>query len=491
MDLTPPAVRLPEVGDLLAGKYKVERAIAVGGMGAVFAANHEVLGKRVAVKVLAQKAMLEEEATIARFLREAQAAARLQTEHVARVTDAGMLESGLPFLVMEYLEGCDLAELLKLSGPLPHADVVDYVLQGLEAVAQAHAINIVHRDLKPSNLFLALRPDGSNIIKILDFGISKTAQPDSPEAKSLTGNAVLGSPAYMSPEQVRNARNVDARSDIWSLGVVIYELLTGKIPFDGEGVGEILAAILAEDPKPIREARPDVPEGLEEVVLKCLKRDRDERYASAADFARALEPFGSGKWAELVGRIEQVLVRSQQMRLATPPVSIVVAPGIPSFEVPQNPVRAQLDFLPNSAKVAFTRTDRGMRQPTPPSVAIGAETILAPERSSRRRNVLAAAGGAAAIVLIAVLGTIGARHGTRSAAAAPSTRRTAPTVDAIASPPPVVETASAVPDAQPTAVVSAASVHHPPPHAAPTTPPKKAAAPASTSTRPSILKQRD
>jgi eukaryotic-like serine/threonine-protein kinase len=490
MDLKAPAARLPKVGDLLAGKYKVERAIAVGGMGAVFAAHHEVLGQRVAVKVLAQKAMLEEEATVARFIREAQAAARLQTEHVARVTDAGTLDSGLPFLVMEYLEGCDLAELLKLSGPLPCQDVVDYVLQGLEAVAQAHAVNIVHRDLKPSNLFLALRPDGSNIIKILDFGISKTSHSESQEAKSLTGNAVLGSPAYMSPEQVRNARNVDARSDIWSLGVVMYELLTGTIPFDGEGVGEILAAILADEPRSIRATRPDVPEPLEAVIFRCLRRERDERFASAAEFARALEPFGSGKWSELVGRIEQVLVRSQHMRLATPPVSIMITPGIPSFEVPPNPVRAQFDLVPGSAKVAFTRTDRGIRQPTPPSVAIGAETLALPDGGVRRRGLLAAVGGAAVVGLIAAIGTAGARHSARSAAPlAPAIVTAAPPIDSSAPVATATDTESAAPDPAPPAVGPVAPAHRAPSRTAPTGTKRAPSSPAST--RPAILKQRD
>ena len=184
------ATALPNVGDVLVGKYRIEKVVGEGGMGVVFAARHEALDQLVAIKVLLADAA-KGEGVIERFVREAQAAARLQSENVARVFDAGSLENQVPFLVMEYLEGCDLEELLKLNGPLPVQDACDYILQALAAMAQAHAVGIIHRDLKPANLFLAVRPDGSNVIKILDFGISKQTAAAGRE-KALTGRAVLG-----------------------------------------------------------------------------------------------------------------------------------------------------------------------------------------------------------------------------------------------------------------------------------------------------------
>ncbi|MCA9579888.1 MAG: serine/threonine protein kinase, partial [Myxococcales bacterium] len=213
-----------------------------------------VLDQRVAVKILLPDAA-SADGVLERFAREAQAAARIQSEHVARVMDAGSLDTGAPFLVMEYLEGCDLQELIELGGRLKVDEVADYLLQALEAVAHAHAVGIVHRDLKPANLFLACRPDGGNAIKILDFGISKTKKA-TPDEKVLTGHAVLGSPVYMSPEQLRNAKEIDGRADLWSLGIVAYEMLTGTVPFDGDGVGEIFAAILEQDPVPPHERNP-------------------------------------------------------------------------------------------------------------------------------------------------------------------------------------------------------------------------------------------
>jgi serine/threonine-protein kinase len=299
--------KLPRAGALLAGKYRIEKPLREGGMGAILVARHEVLNQNVAVKVLLADAA-RDEASVARFLREAQSAARIQSHHVARVMDAGTLDNGSPFLVMELLDGCDLGELLKLSGPLPVDEVVDYTIQALEGVAQAHACGIVHRDLKPANLYLALRPDGTNVIKILDFGISKTTG-EGEKVKTLTGKAVLGSPAYMSPEQVRNPRTVDGRSDLFSLGVAMYELLTGEIPFDGDGVGEILAAVLERDPIPLRKKRPDVPPALEKVILRCLEKSRDKRYANAAELARALAPHGSGKWLSTVEATESTHAR--------------------------------------------------------------------------------------------------------------------------------------------------------------------------------------
>ena len=303
---------MPKVGDLIAGKYRLEKVAGEGGMGVVYAAEHLVLRQRVAVKVLLPDAATSE-MVIERFAREAQAAARIQSQHVARVMDAGATDTGAPFLVMEYLEGCDLEELLEIEGPLPLTDVVDYLMQALEALAHAHAVGLVHRDIKPANLFLACRADGGNVIKMLDFGISK-AITSRPEEKVLTGHAVLGSPVYMSPEQLRNAKDIDARADIWSLGVVAYELLAGKPPFDGDGVGEIFAAILEKDPQPLHIVNWRLPPEISAVIGKCLQRKPEERWQDAAELLRALKPFGSGTWTSVVERADQVLTRAKTFK---------------------------------------------------------------------------------------------------------------------------------------------------------------------------------
>ena len=308
---------MPKAGDVIAGKYCLEKVAGEGGMGVVYAAQHLVLKQRVAVKVLLPDAATSEH-VVERFAREAQAAARIMSEHVARVMDAGATDTGAPFLVMEYLEGCDLEELLSVEGPLPMTEVVDYLLQALEALAHAHAVGLVHRDIKPANLFLACRADGGNVIKMLDFGISKTMEAR-PEDRVLTGHAVLGSPVYMSPEQLRNAKDIDARADLWSLGVVAYELLTGKPPFDGDGVGEIFAAILEKDAEPLHTKNWRLPPELSAIIAKCIERKPEDRWADAAELAKALKPYGSGTYDPLIERAEQVLARARMFkRMETP-----------------------------------------------------------------------------------------------------------------------------------------------------------------------------
>ena len=301
----------PEVGSLIEGRYKVERTLGVGGMAIVLAAHDELLDKSVAVKLLSQKEGHHSTTVLERFMTEARAAARIHSPHVARVLDVGTFEGDASFMVLERLDGCDLEELVALEKRLDVKDAVDFTLQALHGVANAHAIGIVHRDIKPANLFLAHLPDGTNLIKILDFGVAKLTEGAGGKAVgAVTMEGVtVGSPMYMSPEQVRSSKNVDHRTDLWALGAVLYELLTGKPPFTGDGVGEIFAAVLERTPPSIRAVRPDVPEGLEAVVMRLLERDLDRRYADAAEAARALAPFGSGRWEPLVPSIAQTLAR--------------------------------------------------------------------------------------------------------------------------------------------------------------------------------------
>jgi eukaryotic-like serine/threonine-protein kinase len=363
LEQDPPSATPLAPGEVVAGKYRIEETAGKGGMAIVYAARHLVLDQRVAVKVLVAHS-LKDEVTTERFVREAQAAARLQSEHAARVIDVGVLATGQPYLVMEYLEGCDLAELLELSGPIEVPELVDYMLQALEGIAHAHAARIVHRDIKPSNLFITLRPDGSNTIKVLDFGISKsTVEHVDPQVTKLTGNVVLGSPAYMSPEQVRNASSVDGRSDVWSLGVSMYELLTGRMPFEGDGVGAILAAILEADAVLVHELRPQVPLALSEVIARCLRRKLDDRWADVGELARALAPFGTGAWAAYPERIAATLVNARQLRAPTPlgafPVTSLAALVVPAEVDPLGPTQpppARPPTVADSSRMAHAPT---------------------------------------------------------------------------------------------------------------------------------------
>ena len=287
--LAPPAIA---IGTLLDGKYRVESVIGHGGMADVVAAQHEKMGHRVAIKVLRRQTASD--ALFPRVLREARAAAGLSSEHVTRVLDIGSLESGEPYLVMELLDGIDFGELLRRRGQLTVCDAATYLVQVCDALGEAHARGIVHRDLKPSNLFLARRRGGTPLVKLMDFGISKIAEQDATEggAEPLTAaRDVLGTPHYMSPEQILSSRDVDAQTDIWSLGVLLYRLLTARYPFNGETSAAIFMRVASAPAPKLREARPDAPPEFEQLVLDCLEKAPEQRLANAAAFARTILPF--------------------------------------------------------------------------------------------------------------------------------------------------------------------------------------------------------
>ncbi len=298
-------------GDVLAGKYRIERVLGIGGMGVVVAAQHVMLEEKVAIKFLLPD-MLRNQDVVGRFAREARAAVKIKSEHVARVFDVGTLDNGAPYMVMEFLEGGDLAAWLRERGPLAVEMAVDFVLQACVAVANAHGLGIVHRDLKPANLFCVRGSDGELVVKVLDFGISKiTHVSASDTGGSLTQtSAVMGSPFYMSPEQMQSARDVDARTDIWALGVVLYELLTGSTPFEGTSFAEIAIKVATAPLPRVRDVRPEVPAGLEGVILKCLARDRRERYSHVGELGAALGEFGSKRAGALVDRIVGIVQAS-------------------------------------------------------------------------------------------------------------------------------------------------------------------------------------
>ncbi len=279
-------------GELLAGKYLVERVIGQGGMGVVVLAHHIQLDEKVALKLLLPKAVDNPDA-LGRFMREARAAAKVKGEHVARVSDVGQLENGAPYIVMEYLEGGDLAQWLSARGALPMQQAVDFVLQVCDALANAHSVGIVHRDLKPANLFCVTKSDGELCIKVLDFGISKITTPGAPGHDMTRTTTLMGSPRYMSPEQMHMTKNVDPRTDIWSLGVILFELLTGRPPFDAEAVTQLAIRIVNEPAPPLRSLRADAPVGLEQIIATCLEKDRGRRFQTVGDLAVALLEFGS------------------------------------------------------------------------------------------------------------------------------------------------------------------------------------------------------
>ena len=284
---------LPQPGDTLVDRYQIVDMIGEGGMGVVYEAMHLRLGTEVAIKMLREDALQNRE-IVERFDREARAAAQLTSPHVARILDVDTRSDGVPFIVMERLRGFDLDQRMGDGNRVPVEEAVDYVLQACAAMAEAHARGIVHRDLKPNNLFCVT--DGAEpVLKVLDFGISKVTQPGERRGMTQT-TAAFGTPEYMSPDQIQSAKNVDGRADIWSLGVIVYELIAGTPPFFGENATATIWAICRDEPVLLSTFVEGVPQELAEVVAKALEKDRNQRWQTVHDFAEALAPFGSGTW---------------------------------------------------------------------------------------------------------------------------------------------------------------------------------------------------
>jgi serine/threonine-protein kinase len=377
----------PPTGSIIAGKYQIERVIGAGGMGVVVAALHLQLGTRVAIKFLLRSAR-ENPDTVARFAREARAAASVANEHVARVLDVGALENGAPFIVMEFLEGVDLATRLRERGPMPVEEAVECVLQACEALSEVHAAGIVHRDLKPANLFWLRRPSGLPWIKVLDFGISKVldADPSKLQAAITHSATVMGSPPYMSPEQLQSTRSVDARTDIWALGVILFELITGRSPFIAATFPEVYLNIAVRAPPSPREFNASCPVPLEAAILRCLSKRREDRFRDVAALARALLPFGSERARASVEHIARTAAGTS-------------------------------GSVDNSA-----RQDRALEDPAPNIVntvtALGTTTPL-PTRRRRSAVVLGIAGGLGSLLAFAFL-AFGGPNSWRPKSAAPT-----------------------------------------------------------------------
>jgi len=491
------ATALPAPGDLFLGKYRLEQQLGKGGMGIVYAARHELLGQRVAVKFVLP-AMASDSTIVERFLNEARAAARIESDHVAQVLDVGLVDDALPYMVLELLDGDDLEVVLEKRGPLPVAEVADHLLQAIEALAHAHVLGIVHRDLKPANLFLARRRDGTARVKVLDFGIAKMMAQSAGASNITKTSAVFGSPLYMSPEQLRDSKNVDHRCDIWALGVIAYELLTGHPPFMGDNPVALFAAIQSSAPPSMRALRADgaVSSELEAVVLRCLRRDECERHASVTELAAALAPFGTAHGRRALENAQRILPLAGAAELQRQVATVALPPSSsPAIASPGRIVTGP--HVGGEAASAFANT--AVPWTTPTAGGLSTQSTQAP----RSRAPFVAGGVFGLLGLVGLLaggyamthrraGDVGPASSTPPEATATSTSAViaAPSSSA-ASAPPSASSAAPAPLASSIAVGSAAApaIAAAPaarPRALPVPAPSLPLVPPAASTRPSL-----
>jgi serine/threonine-protein kinase len=425
-------------------------------MGVVIKAVHVLLDEPVAIKLL-NPSLADSSNANGRFLREARATVRLSSDHIARVLDVGLTEDGSPYMALEYLEGADLGAVLDKEGPLPIERAVRYILQACVGVGEAHAQEIIHRDIKPSNLFVAKGRDGVERIKVLDFGISKIKDEDGKLTALTKSGGALGSPMYMAPEQLRGAKDADTRVDIWGLGAALSELLTGLPPFLGDNMHAMLAAIAADPPRQLRKARPELDPALEAIIYRCLEKDRERRFASVAELAQALRPFGGDEGALASDRVASTSRSSRQLQVATTEpaprpeghqtLDVPAAPQVPSAIA-----ATQLDGTPEPAP-----SDAELRKTGAPMAEGSVSVPPAPEPARRSRAGLLI-GGAVAVGIAAVLGVMANARSQATAERTPG----AATVSATPSAAPLPSLAAAatsavIPSAQAPAPASAAA----------------------------------
>jgi eukaryotic-like serine/threonine-protein kinase len=372
-----------QVGTLVAGKYRIadEGVLGTGGMGTVVAATDVQVGRKVALKFLKPEASGSDEA-VARFVREARAAACLRSEHAVRIIEAGT-DGGVPFIAMERLEGADLGRFTAArGGSLPPSEAVGYLLQAAEALAEAHAQGIVHRDLTPANLFVARRPDGTPLVKVLDFGISKlSAEATSISLRLTRATVLVGTPAYMAPEQMVGAADVDGRADIWSLGVILYELLSGKPPFQAPSFIELCLKVTNEPHLPLARARAGLPPGLCAVVERCLMKAPARRFPDITALTTALAHHGPDAAAPSAPRM-----RRRRTALVLTVATAVALAGIALVTMNQPP--------PATATATATAAPPPAASPAPvpppaPPPPAAAETTPPAAKPAKRRRARA------------------------------------------------------------------------------------------------------
>jgi serine/threonine-protein kinase len=476
-------------GAIIADKYIVERVIGEGGLGVVVAAHHRHLEQTVAIKYLRPK-VLGNKLVTERFLREARLAARIRSEHVVRVYDVGTLPDGLPYMVMEYLAGTDLGQVIQTGGALPLERAVDYVLQACEALAEAHVAGIVHRDLKPDNLFLARGAAGKSIVKVLDFGISKLSN-----KRAVTGRTSqltdatekFGTPVYMSPEQLRSSTDVDARADVWAVGVILYELLTGRLPFDGEGMPELCTAILALPPLPLASVSPHLPPSIQAIIERCLEKDRESRFHNVGELAQELQPFATAMGRASIEHIVKVIREAgENVRPSMPDIAGAFTPGM--REAPTLPPPAP---AATEERAILTTSSGAASWGSAPAESGGL-------KGSRRWAIPVAAAAAAVIVAVGITQMYGHAPSTSpapavaAAAVREASKAASPSIDSVPVAAPAAPSPTAAEAASSAATAAAPVVAAPParrggptrPGKSPSTPAKAAASAAAPAPAP-------
>ena len=367
-----PLSRPPAVGDLIAEKYRLMRTLGRGGMGRIFEADHLLLGTKVALKFM-HPHLARDRGQVSRFQREARAAATLRSEYVARIMDVDQLSTGDLSIVMEYLQGSSLETMAVDGRGLSVAEAVTYVVQACNALAEAHARSIIHRDVKPANLFLTTGKSGEPVIKVLDFGLAKSMVSSDEFSVSTAPGQALGTPYYMSPEQITGADVIDGRSDIWAIGATLYELLSGTLAFPGGHAAAVFDHILKGRPVPLRSLRPDVPESIVAIIDRCLQIDTNARFQTVPDLLKALEG-------------------ARSLTLATDPLPFVAAPlSTDRFTRASAPPSLPPSIEPSLRGTAVSLANPS-GEPQPP---------VLPQGPSMRQTLLAALAGPLLIAAVA------------------------------------------------------------------------------------------
>jgi serine/threonine-protein kinase len=444
--LAEPSTQTPSLVGRRIGKYEIVRVLGRGGMGTVYEALNTSIGKRVAMKFVDASLSRNKDA-VARFQREAQAASAVESAHIVEIFDAGATDDELPYIVMELLRGEDLGHRIRRSGRLELAEALPLIAQILRGLHRAHEAGIVHRDLKPDNIFLVERDDESDFVKILDFGISKMRRTGGAPEKTLTRQGtVLGTPFYMSPEQAQAQPDVDGRTDLWSLGAILYECLTGRPPHEGHAYEQVIVNICTKDAPDVRVHNPGVPEPLSRVIAKALSRDRDTRFATAREMLDALGLASGG------------ILPSRSLRSSGDGQRS--SPGVDG----KTPIRVTPDA--QSGLEPTIEAERGGPSRVGWSTSSGA--------SGGRERRLVVVGACLAAVLLAATGLVYVRRGS-TVASAPAETTGSPAAPQIDAPP----AEAPVPEAPPAAVPVVLPAQTQDAPLAPEPPPSPTAAPTS------------